>query len=153
MHGLRTTGTEVDDREPALTERHSTLRIYPDRAGIGSAMPHRFDHGLADRSQCVGRSRRTPIHHPGYATHPMNPAPRRVKHFVAGETASVQAKAGTRLARLAVRRQSTLIGGMKIVFFIRSLEVGGSQRQLAMLADGLARRGHDVIAAVFYTGK
>ena len=42
---------------------------------------------------------------------------------------------------------------MKILFFIRSLEVGGSQRQLAMLSDGLARRGHDVIAAVFYTGK
>jgi glycosyltransferase involved in cell wall biosynthesis len=42
---------------------------------------------------------------------------------------------------------------MRILFFIRSLEVGGSQRQLAMLADGLARRGHDVIAAVFYTGK
>jgi glycosyltransferase involved in cell wall biosynthesis len=42
---------------------------------------------------------------------------------------------------------------MKILFFIRSLEVGGSQRQLAMLSDGLARRGHDVVAAVFYTGK
>jgi glycosyltransferase involved in cell wall biosynthesis len=42
---------------------------------------------------------------------------------------------------------------MKVLFFIRSLEVGGSQRQLAMLADGLARRGHDVVAAVFYTGK
>src|SRR3954465_2579163 len=42
---------------------------------------------------------------------------------------------------------------MKILFFIRSLEVGGSQRQLAMLADGLARRSHDVGAAVFYTGK
>jgi glycosyltransferase involved in cell wall biosynthesis len=42
---------------------------------------------------------------------------------------------------------------MKILFFIRSLEVGGSQRQLAMLSEGLARRGHDVVAAVFYTGK
>jgi glycosyltransferase involved in cell wall biosynthesis len=42
---------------------------------------------------------------------------------------------------------------MKILFFIRSLEVGGSQRQLAMLADGLARHGHDLITAVFYTGK
>src|SRR5882672_7721699 len=42
---------------------------------------------------------------------------------------------------------------MKILFFIRSLEVGGSQRQLAMLSDGLARRGHEVIAAVFYSGK
>jgi len=42
---------------------------------------------------------------------------------------------------------------MKVLFFIRSLEVGGSQRQLAMLSDGLARRGHEVIAAVFYSGK
>jgi len=42
---------------------------------------------------------------------------------------------------------------MKVLFFIRSLEVGGSQRQLTMLSEGLARRGHDVIAAVFYTGK
>jgi glycosyltransferase involved in cell wall biosynthesis len=42
---------------------------------------------------------------------------------------------------------------MKVLFFIRSLEVGGSQRQLAMLSDGLARHGHDVVAAVFYTGK
>ena len=42
---------------------------------------------------------------------------------------------------------------MKILFFIRSLEVGGSQRQLAMLSDGLTRRGHEVVAAVFYTGK
>jgi glycosyltransferase involved in cell wall biosynthesis len=42
---------------------------------------------------------------------------------------------------------------MKVLFFIRSLEVGGSQRQLTMLAEGLARRGHDVTAAVFYTGR
>ncbi len=41
---------------------------------------------------------------------------------------------------------------MKILFFIRSLVIGGSQRQLVMLADGLARRGHDVTVAVFYTG-
>jgi glycosyltransferase involved in cell wall biosynthesis len=46
-----------------------------------------------------------------------------------------------------------LLGGMKVLFFIRSLEVGGSQRQLAMLSEGLVRRGHDVVAAVFYTGK
>jgi glycosyltransferase involved in cell wall biosynthesis len=41
---------------------------------------------------------------------------------------------------------------MKVLFFIRSLDVGGSQRQLVMLADGLVRRGHDVAIAVFYTG-
>jgi len=41
---------------------------------------------------------------------------------------------------------------MKVLFFIRSLEVGGSQRQLAMLSEGLARRGHEAVIAVFYTG-
>jgi glycosyltransferase involved in cell wall biosynthesis len=42
---------------------------------------------------------------------------------------------------------------MKILFFIRSLDVGGSQSQLAMLADGLAERGHDVAVAVLYSGQ
>lgn len=41
---------------------------------------------------------------------------------------------------------------MKILFFIRSLELGGSQRQLAALAGGLARRGHQVAVAMFYDG-
>jgi glycosyltransferase involved in cell wall biosynthesis len=41
---------------------------------------------------------------------------------------------------------------MKVLFFIRSLVVGGSQRQLVMLAEGLRQRGHDVLTAVFYTG-
>jgi glycosyltransferase involved in cell wall biosynthesis len=41
---------------------------------------------------------------------------------------------------------------MKVWFFIRSMVVGGSQRQIAMLAKGLSRRGHDVAIAVFYTG-
>jgi glycosyltransferase involved in cell wall biosynthesis len=41
---------------------------------------------------------------------------------------------------------------MKVLFFVRDLAVGGSQRQLVLLADGLARRGHEVAVAVFYTG-
>ena len=41
---------------------------------------------------------------------------------------------------------------MKIVFFIRSLELGGSQRQLAAFAGGLARRGHQVAVVMFYDG-
>jgi glycosyltransferase involved in cell wall biosynthesis len=41
---------------------------------------------------------------------------------------------------------------MKILFFIRSLDVGGSQRQLAMLAAGLARRSHAVTVALLYLG-
>src|SRR5438067_9304776 len=44
------------------------------------------------------------------------------------------------------------MAAMKVLLFIRSLVVGGSQRQLVMLAQGLTRRGHDVLTAVFYTG-
>src|SRR5258706_5102519 len=97
-------------------------------------MPHGFDHGFADQSQCVGRGCRTPIDHPGYAAHPMIPAPRRVAHSVAGNSASVQATGRT----LRLDNNPRLLGGMRILFFIRSLEVGGSQHQLAMLSEGLA---------------
>lgn len=41
---------------------------------------------------------------------------------------------------------------MRILFLIRSLEAGGAERQLVLLANGLARRGHDVGVAVFYPG-
>ena len=39
-----------------------------------------------------------------------------------------------------------------IVFLIRSLNVGGSERQLITLALGLHRRGHRVVVATFYPG-
>jgi glycosyltransferase involved in cell wall biosynthesis len=42
---------------------------------------------------------------------------------------------------------------MKILLFIRSMAVGGSQRQLAMLATGLAGRSHDVAVVVLYDGE
>jgi len=41
---------------------------------------------------------------------------------------------------------------VKVLFFIRSMVVGGSQRQLAMLARALAERGHEAAIVVFYTG-
>ena len=41
---------------------------------------------------------------------------------------------------------------MKVLFLVRDLGVGGSQRQLAVLAAGLARRGHDVAVALLYAG-
>ena len=41
---------------------------------------------------------------------------------------------------------------MKLMFLVRDLAVGGSQRQLALLAAGLARRGHDVAVVVLYPG-
>lgn len=41
---------------------------------------------------------------------------------------------------------------MRILFLIRSLEVGGAERQLVMLANGLAARGHDVIVVTLYGG-
>lgn len=39
-----------------------------------------------------------------------------------------------------------------ILFIIRSLARGGAERQLVCLANGLARRGHRVGVAVFYSG-
>jgi len=45
-----------------------------------------------------------------------------------------------------------LLTGMKTLLFVRDLRVGGSQRQLAALAVGLARRGHDVAIALLYAG-
>jgi glycosyltransferase involved in cell wall biosynthesis len=41
---------------------------------------------------------------------------------------------------------------VKVLLFVRDLAVGGSQRQLAVLAAGLARRGHDVAVVVLYAG-
>jgi glycosyltransferase involved in cell wall biosynthesis len=41
---------------------------------------------------------------------------------------------------------------MKALFLVRDLGVGGSQRQLGVLAAGLARRGHDAAVAVLYPG-
>ena len=73
MHRLRAAGTEIDDGEPALTQRHAALGLDPDVAGVGTAMPHRLDHGLADRAQRVSRRRRAPIDHPGNAAHSLTP--------------------------------------------------------------------------------
>src|SRR5712692_9950320 len=53
---------------------------------------------------------------------------------------------------LRLERNARLVAGMKILLFIRDLSVGGSQRQLAVLANGLARRGHDVAVVVLYAG-
>jgi glycosyltransferase involved in cell wall biosynthesis len=41
---------------------------------------------------------------------------------------------------------------VKILFLIRSLDVGGAQRQLIALAKGLYQRGHAVAVGVFYGG-
>ena len=77
MHRLRAAGTEIDDGEPALTERHAGLGLDPDRAGIGTAMPHRLDHGFADRAQRRTRGRRAPIDHARNAAHSITPTARR----------------------------------------------------------------------------
>src|SRR5437764_4292510 len=53
---------------------------------------------------------------------------------------------------LAVMAQYKLSAGMKVLLFVRDLGVGGTQRQLAVLAAGLARRGHDVAVVVLYAG-
>ena len=41
---------------------------------------------------------------------------------------------------------------MKLLFLIRSLDLGGSERQLVILARELSRRGHDVTVATLYGG-
>ncbi|OQW92595.1 MAG: group 1 glycosyl transferase [Thiotrichaceae bacterium IS1] len=41
---------------------------------------------------------------------------------------------------------------MKIILLIRSLNYGGAERQLTVLAKGLHQRGHQVKVAVFYAG-
>lgn len=41
---------------------------------------------------------------------------------------------------------------MKILFLARELDYGGTQRQLSLLASGLARQGHEIAVAVFYAG-
>lgn len=41
---------------------------------------------------------------------------------------------------------------LRILFLIRSLDHGGAERQLALLARELKRRGHRVAVAVFYAG-
>src|SRR4051812_15947040 len=40
----------------------------------------------------------------------------------------------------------------RILFLARSLEGGGAERQLMLLASGLKARGHDVTIAVYYLG-
>lgn len=41
---------------------------------------------------------------------------------------------------------------MKILFLLRTLNRGGAERQLVLLARGLRQRGHEVAVAVFYPG-
>jgi len=41
---------------------------------------------------------------------------------------------------------------LKILLLIRSLNIGGAERQLVILAKGLQQKGHEVSVAVFYAG-
>ena len=43
-------------------------------------------------------------------------------------------------------------GPLRVTFLVRSMERGGAERQLAVLARGLRHRGHDVSVVVFYPG-
>jgi glycosyltransferase involved in cell wall biosynthesis len=42
---------------------------------------------------------------------------------------------------------------MRIAFLIRALDIGGAERQLALLAEALVRSGHGVAVFVFYGGR
>ncbi len=41
---------------------------------------------------------------------------------------------------------------MKIFFLTRSLNYGGAERQLIVLAKGLCAKGHEIVVAPFYSG-
>ena len=41
---------------------------------------------------------------------------------------------------------------MKILFLVRQLNIGGAERQLVILANELASRGHEVVIASYYAG-
>src|SRR5438132_11209900 len=56
------------------------------------------------------------------------------------------------MGHLQLGLKARLLAGMKMLFFVRDLAVGGGQRQVAVTAAGLARRGHDVAVAVLYAG-
>lgn len=40
----------------------------------------------------------------------------------------------------------------RVLFLVRRLDYGGTERQICLLASGLARRGHEIAVAVFYAG-
>lgn len=44
------------------------------------------------------------------------------------------------------------VGVVRLVFFIGSLATGGAERQFALLADGLVKRGHEVTLSTLYPG-
>ena len=41
---------------------------------------------------------------------------------------------------------------MRVIFFSRSLEMGGAERQLVYLTNSLAKRGHDIGVISMYKG-
>ncbi|HNA33573.1 MAG TPA: hypothetical protein PL106_10675, partial [Flavobacteriales bacterium] len=41
---------------------------------------------------------------------------------------------------------------MKVILFTRSLNAGGTERQMVLLAHGLAARGHEVLVVLLYGG-
>ncbi len=44
------------------------------------------------------------------------------------------------------------IESMRVLFLIRALTLGGAEQQLVLIAEGLARRGHEVSVLTFYPG-
>jgi len=41
---------------------------------------------------------------------------------------------------------------VKVLFVVRALDYGGAERQLVVLAEGLHKKGHNVVVALFYSG-
>jgi glycosyltransferase involved in cell wall biosynthesis len=52
-----------------------------------------------------------------------------------------------------VVRHPSVVAALKIYFLTRSMQVGGTQRQMCLLSRELCRRGHEVSALLFYLGE
>ena len=74
-HRLRARLAQIDDGQPPLRKPETRVRIAPDAAGVGPAMPDRIAHRLG-KSIVFGRATLRPeIDKAGYAAHPQDPSP------------------------------------------------------------------------------
>ena len=72
-HGLRALGTQVDDREPAMAQRHAAARIDPGTAVVGAAVAQRVRHLQHAAAQRLRVRRRVCLEESCDATHGASP--------------------------------------------------------------------------------
>jgi glycosyltransferase involved in cell wall biosynthesis len=77
------------------------------------------------------------------------------KHERTGAPAGIGVVATRQGSQLAGRDSRKILsdeGFLKILFLARQLNIGGAERQLVILANELASRGHDIMIASYYPG-